>query len=152
MAKLKRYYTDKNIQFMSHSELEPRKLDLFLYASIPFVILYQYQCVVQPDTLNYGTIRTCLSKGLCISMRDYKETTTGYGSDVRFTWSRLKNGCILLPLCEIKTIHEVTSSMENLKNEFIHSMLTCYFGDLPHMLNGGSIPLSLWRKPIFCEY
>ena len=41
---------------MSHSDLDSRKIDLFLYASIPFVIVYQF--VVQPDRLNYGTIRT----------------------------------------------------------------------------------------------
>ena len=47
-----------------------------IHAIIPFLTLHQYQYVVQPDTLNYGTIRTCLRKGRCISKRDYKGTTT----------------------------------------------------------------------------
>ena len=56
------------------------------------MIMYQYQYVVQPDRLNYGTIGTCLRKGLCISMTDCEGTTTGLnGNDVSFTWSRLKN-------------------------------------------------------------
>ena len=41
------------------------------------MIMYQYQYVVQPDKLNYGTIRTCLRKGLYIWMTDYDGTTTG---------------------------------------------------------------------------
>ena len=41
---------------MSHNDLDPKKSDLFLYTSIPFVVLYQYQYVVNPDRLNYGTI------------------------------------------------------------------------------------------------
>ena len=57
---------------MSHSGLDPQKVDLFLNAYIPFVIV----CVLPPDKPNYGTNRACLGKGVCISMRDYEATTT----------------------------------------------------------------------------
>ena len=50
------YYTDKNVPFVSHSDLDPRKINLFLYASIPFMILCQYQYVAQPDRLNNGQL------------------------------------------------------------------------------------------------
>ena len=53
------------------------KNDLFLCASIPYVILHKYQYVVQPDRLNYGAIRTYLREGLSISTRDDKGKTTG---------------------------------------------------------------------------
>ena len=62
---------------MSHSDLDPRKIDLFLYTSIPFELLYRYQYVVQPDRLNHGIIYTCLRKLFCISRRDYEGTATG---------------------------------------------------------------------------
>ena len=48
---------------MSHSDLDPRKSDLFLYASIHFVVVYQYHFVVQPNRLNYGTFEHVLEKG-----------------------------------------------------------------------------------------
>ena len=60
---------------MTHIDLDPREIDPSLYTNIYFVVLYQYQYVV--GKLNYETIRTCDRKGLYISMRDYKGTTTG---------------------------------------------------------------------------
>ena len=68
----------KNASFSYQSDLDPQKIDLFLYASIPFMIMYQYQYVVQPDILNYGTIGTCLRKELCNSMTDSDGATTGF--------------------------------------------------------------------------
>ena len=76
-AKFQRYCTGKHAPFSCHNDLDPRKIDMFLYASIPLLIMYQYQSVVQPDRLNYGTIWTCLRKGLCNSRTDCEETTTG---------------------------------------------------------------------------
>ena len=70
IAKIKRYWPGKNAPFLSHSDLDLQKSDPFLYGSIPFMTMYQYQYVVQPDRLNYGTIGTCLRKGLCISGTD----------------------------------------------------------------------------------
>ena len=40
-AKIQRYYNGKNVPLMSQSDLDPRQINLFLYASIPFVIFYQ---------------------------------------------------------------------------------------------------------------
>ena len=77
IAKIQSYNTGKNVSFVSHYNLDLRKIDLFLYASIPFVGLYQYHFVVQPNILNYGTIRTCLRKGFYISMKEYEAMTTG---------------------------------------------------------------------------
>ena len=74
---IRRYCTGKNAPILSHSDLDLQKLDPFLYGSIPFMIIYQYKYVVQPYRLNYGTIGTCLRKGLCISMVDCEGTTTG---------------------------------------------------------------------------
>ena len=76
--RIPKYCTGKNASFSYHSDLVPRKMDLFLYASIPFMIMYQYQYVVQPDILNYGTIETCLRKELCNSMTDCDGATTGF--------------------------------------------------------------------------
>ena len=56
MAKIQSYYTSKNVQFVNHDNLDPWKIDMILYASFPFVILYQNQYFVKPDRLNYGTI------------------------------------------------------------------------------------------------
>ena len=77
MTKIRSYNTGKNDPFMGHSDLDPKKIGLFLYTSIPIKLLYRYQYVVQPDRLNYGIIYTCLRKGLCISRRDHEETATG---------------------------------------------------------------------------
>ena len=77
IAKIKRYCTGKNAPFLSHSDLDLQKIGTFLYGSILFMIMYQYQYVVQPDRLNYGIIGTCLRKGLCISMTDCKGATMG---------------------------------------------------------------------------
>ena len=41
----------------------------------------------------------------------------------------------------MKTIIEEPSSTGNLNKVVIHSQLTCYFVNTPHMLNGGSVPL-----------
>ena len=71
-------YTCKNVLFLSHNGLDPRQIDLFLYASIPFKILYQYQYVVQPDRLHYVAIKTSLTKtGLWISMKYNEGKHTG---------------------------------------------------------------------------
>ena len=86
IANIQRYNTGKNVLFLNPSDLDPRKVDLFLYKSIPFVILYQYHFFVPQNRLNYGTIRTCLRKGLGMSIRDYRGTKTDVnGNDVRFT-------------------------------------------------------------------
>ena len=77
IAKISRYFTGKNAPFLSHSDLDLQNIDPFLYGDIPFMIMYQYQYVVQPDRLNNGTIGTFLRKGLCISMTDCEGTTTG---------------------------------------------------------------------------
>ena len=77
IANIWRYFTGKNAPFLSHIDLDLQNIDPFLYGSIPFMIMYQYQYVVQPDRLNNGTIRTFLRKGLCISMTDCEGTTTG---------------------------------------------------------------------------
>ena len=61
-----------------------------------------------------------------------------------------KNYCILPLQCKIKTIHEKSSSTGNLNAGPFHSMLTCYFVNLPHIRNGGFIPLPCSRKPVFC--
>ena len=37
----------------------------------------------------------------------------------------------------------------NLNGRVIHPLLTCYFENLPRMLNGGSVPLPFRRKPVF---
>ena len=44
--------------------------------------------------------------------------------------------------CEMKTIIEEPPSTGNLNKVVIHSIFTCYFVKTPHMLNGGSVPLS----------
>ena len=77
ITEIRKYNTGKNVPFMSYSDLDSRKIGLFLYTSIPFESLYRYQYVVQPDRLNYGIIYSCLRKGLCISRRDYEGTATG---------------------------------------------------------------------------
>ena len=74
---ISRYFTGKNAPFLNHSDLDLQNIDPFLYGGIPFLIMYQYQYVVQPDRLNNGTIRIFLRKGLCISMTDCEDTTTG---------------------------------------------------------------------------
>ena len=51
----------------------------------------------------------------------------------------------------MKAIIGDISSTENLNKVVIHSLFTCYFVNTPHMLNGGSMPLSFCRKPVFCE-
>ena len=48
---------------MNHSDLDPRKIDLFLYASIHYVVVFQCHFVVQPNRLNYGTFEHDLEKG-----------------------------------------------------------------------------------------
>ena len=40
IAKIQSYYTGKNVPFMNHGNLGPRKIDPILNASIPFVVLY----------------------------------------------------------------------------------------------------------------
>ena len=77
IAKISKYFTGKIAPFLSHSDLDLLNIDPFLYGDIPFMIMYQYQYVVQPDRLNNGTIGTFLRKGLCISMTDCEGTTTG---------------------------------------------------------------------------
>ena len=72
-----------------------------------------------------------------------------YGNDVRFKRRLLKNAYILLPLCEIETIHENPPSIGNLYEGAMYYPLTCYFVNLPQMLNGGSIPLPFVRNPYF---
>ena len=62
IAKIQRYCNGKNAPILSHIDLQ--NIDAFLYGSIPYMIIYQYQYVVQPYRLNYGTIGTCLRKGL----------------------------------------------------------------------------------------
>ena len=85
------------------------KIDLFLYVYIPFVVLYQYMYlfVVQPDRLNYGTIRTCLKKGLWIAMGDYEGTTTG----VKRKWLKVY-------VKSFEKIVYLTSSISNMKRDF----------------------------------
>ena len=63
IAKIQSYNTGKNVPFVSHSGLDPIQIDLFLYPSIPFLVLNQYHFAVQADRLIYGTIRTYLKKG-----------------------------------------------------------------------------------------
>ena len=77
MAKIPRYCTGKNAPFLSHSDLDLQNIDPLLYGSIPFMIMYQYQYVLQPDRLNNGTIGTFPRKGLCMSMTECEGTTTG---------------------------------------------------------------------------
>ena len=60
---IQRYCTCKNVPFLSHSELDVNKIDPFLDGSIPFMIMYQYQYVVQTDRPNNGTISTFFEKG-----------------------------------------------------------------------------------------
>ena len=49
----------------------------------------------------------------------------------------------------MKTIIEEPSSTENLNKEVIHSLFTCYFVNIPHLLNGWSIPLPFVGNPYF---
>ena len=77
IAKIQRYCTGKHAPFLSHIDLDLQKICPVLHGSIPFMIMYQYQYVVQPDRLNEGSIGTCLRKGFCISMTDSEGTTTG---------------------------------------------------------------------------
>ena len=51
----------------------------------------------------------------------------------------------------MKTIIEEPSSTENLNKEVIYSLFICYFVNIPHILNGWSIPLPFCRKPVFRE-
>ena len=74
---IQRYCTGKNAPILSHSELDLQNIDPFLYGSIPYMTINQYQYVVQPYKLNYRTIGTCLRKGLCISMKDCERITAG---------------------------------------------------------------------------
>ena len=53
---------DKLLLSNTRSDFDPRKKNLFLYASNPFVILYQYYFGAQLNILNYGTIIACLKK------------------------------------------------------------------------------------------
>ena len=76
-ANIQRDCTCKNAQFLSHSDLDLQKIDLFLYGSIHFMVMHQYQYVVQPDRLNYGIIGTCLRKGLYLSKTDCEGITIG---------------------------------------------------------------------------
>ena len=69
-TKIQSYNTSKNIPYVSHSDIDPGIIDMFLYAIRLFVIVNQYHYVIQPGRLNYGTIRTCLRKGLWISIGD----------------------------------------------------------------------------------
>ena len=77
IAKIPRYCTGKNAPFLSHSDLDFQNIDPLLYGSIPLMIMYQYQYVVQPDRLNNGTIGAFLRKGLCMSMTECEGTTAG---------------------------------------------------------------------------
>ena len=62
--------TRNNAPILGQSDLDLHNIDPFLYGSISFMIIYQYQYVVQTYRLNYGIIGTCLRKGLSISMTD----------------------------------------------------------------------------------
>ena len=77
IAKIPRHCTGKNAPFLSHIDLDLQNINPLLYGSIPFMIMYRYQYVVQPDRLNNGTIATFLRKGLCMSMTECEGTTTG---------------------------------------------------------------------------
>ena len=77
IANISRYFTGKNAKFLSHSDLDLQNIDPFLYGGIPFMIMYQYQYVVQADRLNKGVIGTFLRKRVCIWMTDCEGTTTG---------------------------------------------------------------------------
>ena len=46
IAYIQSYHTGINVLFLIPSDLDRRKIDLFLYAIIPFVVLYQYHFVV----------------------------------------------------------------------------------------------------------
>ena len=154
IAKIQRYCTAKNAPFLSHSDLDLKEIDPFLYGSIPFIIMYQYQYVVQPDRLNYGTIGTCLRKWLCLSMTDCEGTTTG----LKRKWRQLymksfeKKMNFIPRQCEMKIIIEEPSPTGNLNKIVIHSLFTCYFVNTPRMLNGGSILYTIiffFRNPYF---
>ena len=153
IAKIKRYCMGKNAPFLSHSDLDLQTIDPFLYGSIPFMIMYQYQYVVQADRLNYGTIETCLRKRLCISMADCEGTTTGLERKWRQLYMKsFEKMMNLIPRqCEMKTIIEEPSSTGNLNKMVIHSLSTCYFVNTPLMLYVGSISLPFCREPVFCE-
>ena len=43
IAKIQRYCTSKNAPILSHSDLDLQHIDPFLYGSIPYMIIYQYQ-------------------------------------------------------------------------------------------------------------
>ena len=77
IATIQRYCTGKNAPILSHGDLGLKKIDQLLCGSIPFMIIYQYRYVVLPYRLNYGTIGTCLRKGLCISLTNCEGATTG---------------------------------------------------------------------------
>ena len=85
IGKILRYCTGKNAPFLSHNDLDLQNIDPLLYGSIPLMIMYKYQYVVQPDRLNNGTIGTFLRKGLCISMTEWEGTTTG----IELKWRQL---------------------------------------------------------------
>ena len=123
---------------MSHNDLDPKKIDLFLSASIPFVVLYHYHFVLHPDKLNYGTIRTCLEKG---SEYRWEITRGNNGTRTEMTSGLLevvwKNSCILPLQCEIKTIHEKYSFIGHLNEGSTFFFLTCYFVNFPSCVTLG---------------
>ena len=48
---------------MGQSDLEHRAIDLNLYRNLSTEILYEYEYVVQLESLDYRTITTCHRKG-----------------------------------------------------------------------------------------
>ena len=119
---------------MSHGDLGPRKIDLFLYVSIHFVVVYECHFVVQPNRLNYGTFEHVLEKSSEYRWeitRENKRGRTEMTSGLReIFW---KTNCILPLQCKIKMLHKKPSSTG--------SMSTCYFVNLPHISHGELMPL-----------
>ena len=98
IAKIPRYCTGKNAPFLSHSDLDLQNIGPFLYRSIRFKIMYQYQYVVQSDRLNNGTIGTVLRKGICISMTHFLYRSIRFTIMYQYQYvvqsDRLNNGTI----------------------------------------------------------
>ena len=147
------YNTGNNVSFVSHSDLDPRKCFLFLYASIHFVVVYQCYFAAQPNRLNNGRFEHVLEKGSEYRWEITWEQQKGQnGNDVRFTWNLLKKYCVLPLQCKITLLHEKPSSTGNLKEGATYSLLTCYFVNLPHISNGELMSLPFCRRSVFCEW
>ena len=152
IAKIQRYCFGKNARFLSHSDLDLQKIDPFLYGSISFMIMYQYQYVVRSDKLNYGTVGTCLRIGFWISITEFEGTTTRLERKWRQLYMKLfENDNSNTPAMWNEDNYWRTFFHRKIKQSSYSFSVHMLFCNTPHMLNGGSIPLPFGRKPEFCE-